>query len=358
MDPGLLAWSTFSGLWPLISVSIMGMILTHKKIYNKHVNNCIAKSYSSFFNPLFLFFNIVKSLNLSEFSSIWPLFLAPVLIFILGLLVSHFHSIIFKSNKSLSYIVRCAITFNNVGNLMIVLLRGMCSSYGALSGYSECSDANSYISILLFIYVPLVWSFGTSFIERSKFLQANLIGQSEVTPIWKTAIKNLMLPGSLACVSAFFVTLVPGSHDLFFSHDSFLTVLSTTCIEVGLAGIVLGQSSLGSNLILLKSEESKLSKSFIFSVVLFKNLVFPLISLALVYSMWSFGVFGGNIVMAYIVYTSFCAPTAIIILIICETHKHAVKEITWLLLFIYSSSLPGLIIFSYIFFLIFLPSTK
>ena len=358
MNTGLLAWSTFSGLWPLISISLIGMVLTHNKIYNKHVNNCIAKSYTNYFNPLFLFFNILKSLNLSDFASIWPLFLAPVLSFTLGLLLSQIHSTIFKSSKPLSYIVRCAISFNNVGNLMIILLHGMCSSYGALSNYSECANANSYVSIQVFIYAPLVWSFGTSFIERSKSLQAHLIAESEETPIWRTAMRNLLLPGSLACILAFVVTLVPGSHDLFFSLDSCLTVLSTACLEVGMAGIVLGQSSLGSNLILLKSEEGQLSRSFILSVVLFKNLIFPVVALAIVCAMWSLGAFGGNIVMAYIVYISFCAPTAIIILIICQTHKHGVKEITWLLLFIYSSSLPGLIVFSYIFFLIFLPSAK
>ena len=124
-------------------------------------------------------------------------------------------------------------------------------------------------------------------------------------------------------------------------------------MNLGVAGIVFGQATLGSNLILLKKEKTNvLSYSYIGSVILFKNLLMPLVSLGIIYLCWVLGVFGDNVVSAYIVFICFCSPTAFLLLLICQNLDYGVKICTWLMLGIYIFAIPTLIIFSYIFFIV------
>jgi predicted permease len=286
---------------------------------------------------------------------VWPLFFTPALNFCLGWLISGLFSMFFKLDKSFSYTVKCAICFGNLGNLMIVLLKGACSSYGPLSGQPECEEAISYISIQLLTYNPLAWSIGTSYLLTGKKHYNRLIEDNisdYQVPLWKIAVKNLLLPAPIACFVGFLAALVPGFQDFLFSKNSGLYCFSLIGLEVGLAGVVLGQTSLGSNLVLLGVSEISLCKRLIFWVVVFKCMLMPLIALALVYFVWIIGIFGNNIVMTYIIYISFCTPTAISILIISENLSHGLKDLTWLLLGIYTASLPSIVVFSYVFFLI------
>ena len=69
--------------------------------------------------------------------------------------------------------------------------------------------------------------------------------------------------------------------------------------------MIMSQMTLGSNLVLLSSNREGFTKSLIGSVVIFKNLVAPIVALGVTYGLWQCGVFGDNMVMAYLVFISF-----------------------------------------------------
>ena len=356
---------TVSGLMPLVSISILGGILAYKKIFTCESTKKIAAAYSNFFAPIFIFINLAGSIDTKKFELIWPLFFTPFLMILLGILISFIHSKLFKQVPNLSRVMACILTFSNIGNLPIVLMKGMCSPYGPLQHNSNCADANSYVSIQIFTYSIIIWSVGYSLIEKDKEEYLDMMEKQKLleegrevqitvkVSIWKHIYQHLFLPGPLSSVSGLIIGLIPGFNNIFYDKHYPLYALADSFLFIAIAGAVLGLISLGVTLYLLASDNKDISKTFIVSIILFKNFITPLCALGLVYLLYSLNLFGDNRVMLYVVFVSFCCPTALVVMILTQTHQYGVKETAWLMFWIYIFSFPSLVIFSYIFFIIF-----
>jgi len=348
---------TLAGIMPLVMISTLGGVLAVRGIWDKRVVDSIAKAYTNFFNPFFVFFNVTEAIKLSEIGEIWPLLVSPTVILMTGILVSWVHSLFFRNLEKISGVVKCVLIFNNIANLPVILMKGICSPYGPLKGDQYCENSNSYISLQVFTYNALIWSYGWSLVSRDKSKACELLSEDErgmvKVPVWKNVLKNLTLPGPLSCLAALVVSLIPGVQNLLYDPSSAFYCITQSCLQVGIAGVVLGQTSLGANLVSFKSQKLYFSKPYLLGIILFKNLIMPLFGLGLTYLAWHCGVFGHNHVMAYIIYISFCTPTAFIVLIICQSLQYGTKEVTWLMLSVYAFSIPTLIVFTYIFFVMF-----
>lgn len=365
MDPLNLAQYTVSGIMPLLSTSLAGAYFAHKKIFTSPTIKKITISFSNFFSPVFIFIYIAGSLEISEISTFWPLLLTPSLMILLGSLVSFVHSKLFTQIPYFSRMVTCVLAFSNIGNLPVILMEGICSPYGPLQGNIHCKDANSYVALQVLTYAAIVWSYGYTLIEKDKseyhesIRRQMLIDQGlpseEVPPqsILKNICKNLLLPSPVSACLGLIVGLIPGVRKVFYDPQSKVYAFADAWKMIAKAGIVLGQVALGANLVFSISHREGLTKKYIASIVLFKNFIMPLCALGLVYGLWVCGVFGDNIVMAYVAFISFCAPTALVVMIMAEVIGHKAKETAWLMLWVYAFSVPGLIISTYFFFIIF-----
>ena len=355
---------TLASLMPLAFVSFVGAFLAHKKLFTKYTNGKISAAYSNFFNPCFVFFNVAGAVNTEKISTLWPLLMTPSLMVLVGTLLAFIHSKTFPSIPHMERVTNCIITFSNIGNLPIVLLRGICSSYGPLHGVKECDEANSYISIQLLTYSAIVWSYGysliakdkeeyTRFIENNELLEEGKeINLKPVTSMWRNVLHHLLLPGPLSCIFGLIFGLIPGVNKLYDKNKA-LYVLADGGLTLGFAGIVLGQMTLGSNLVFIYGQEKKMTRMNVFSIVLFKNFITPIVALSMTYGFWEIGIFGSDKVMAYVVYISFCCPTAFVIMLITQTQQYGYEETSWLMFWIYAFALLSLIISTYVFFLIF-----
>ena len=356
---------TISGIMPLISVSLLGGFLAYKKVFTNDTIQRISKSFTNFTSPVFVFFNIAGSINLEKLTELWPLFLSPSLMLLLGYFLSLIHSKFFKELPNLPNVMTCILTFSSIGNLPIVLMKGICSPYGPLRGNKYCDDANSYISLQIITYSAIMWSIGNSLIEKEKeehlrsILTQKLLEEGKEAivladvSIFRSTIKNLFLPVPLACFFGLIIGLIPGVREIFYNKNSILYTLAETFLNIGIGGVILVQMTLGANLMLLSSGNKTISKTFITSMVIFKNFVTPICALGLIYIASIFKVFGNNTVMIYIIFISFCCPTAIVIMVLTQNHQHGTKETSLLMFWIYIFSVPSLIISSYLFFLIF-----
>ncbi|OMJ73149.1 hypothetical protein SteCoe_28217 [Stentor coeruleus] len=362
MDPLLLVQYTVSGFMPLVCLSMLGAVFAYKKIFTKVTIDRISASYSNFFNPVFVFFNVSSAIDINEISTIWPLFLTPSIVVILGTILAYIHSKICPKIPYLSKVVACILIFSNIGNMPVVLLKGICSPYGPLKSNSHCKDANSYISLQVLTYNAIVWSYGSSLVSQDKtqyllskqneaILESNPIAYQK-TSFCRNILKNLLLPGPIACVIALLFGLIPGVHSTFFNKNSKLYCIVDAGFEVGLVGILLGQMTLGANLVLLSGSKLTLSKGFIGSIIFFKNILMPICGFCVVFGVFKAGIFGDNSVMAYCVFIAFCSPTAFIIMMITQIHDYGTKEVAWMMFWVYLCALPTLIAWTYVFFLI------
>jgi hypothetical protein len=249
------------------------------------------------------------------------------------------------------------IAYSNTANLPVVLLKGICSPYGPLNGNEKCVDSNSYIAIQFLVYTVIGWSYGWSMVSMEKQdSETLLVKNSEIfkqPSLFCSILNNLTLPGPIACFLAVIFGFIPGVSQSLSDKESVFYSVVDFGLGIGMTGVVFGQATLGSNLILLKEESRNvMSFSYILSVVFFKNFVMPAISIWIIYAAWYGGVFGENIVMAYYLFICFCSPTALLFLLICQNLEYGVMVCTWLMLGIYSFAIPTFIVFSYVFFIL------
>ena len=172
--------------------------------------------------------------------------------------------------------------------------------------------------------------------------------------MWRSVCVNLLKPVPLASILAIGVGLVPGVREVFYEEGSAGYLVTEVGLTIGMAGIFMGQASLGASLVLVGMGRSEFSKGFIASVVGFKCVVMPLASLGIVYGIWKIGVLGENIVMMYVIFIGFCCPSALATMIIAQLFEYAVHEVAILMIWIYGFAVASLVIFSYAFFMIFI----
>lgn len=366
MDQAVLLQYTISGLMPLLSISLTGAFLAWKKIFTRQTVKQITSAYSSFFNPLFISMTVAKSVDISNIGIIWPLLLTPSLMVLVGLLISYTHSMFFTTIPHISRLVQSVLTFSSAGNVVFILMKGICSPYGPLKGNPNCKDAYSYISLQILTYSALLWSYGYTLIEKDQheyldhlenqalLAQGKCRNTAQKYSMWKNVIKNLFTPTPIACVFGIIFGVIPGVQSFVFNEAALHYSVIEILMEFSFAGVVVGQVSLGTNIVLLeRPKKNGISNGFVASIVLFKCFVTPVVSIGIVYLFWELNVFGENLVVAYVVFISFCAPTAIVIMVISENIGYGSQEITWLMLWIYVFAVPSLISSTYLFFFIF-----
>ena len=237
MNAATLLQYTVSGLMPTLTATLAGSYLAKKNIFTKHVVAKITSAFVYHLVPIFLLFSIAGSITFHEFGTIWPLFLSPLLIVILGRLISLLHYMLFTQIPHFSRIIACMIIFPNMGSIPLVLMKGMCSPYGPLKGNKYCSESNSYVSLQMFTFMVIIWSYGFSLIAQDKQEYENhkekqqLLQQGEVViaspqfSMWRSTLKNLLQPSPLASILGLIIGLIPGVQETFYDKTSFVYAL-------------------------------------------------------------------------------------------------------------------------------------
>ena len=195
----------------------------------------------------------------------------------LGGILSLLHSRLFKQAPHLSRIVTCIITFSNMGNIPLVLMKGICSPYGPLNNDVYCDEVNSYIALQMLTYHIILWSYGYTLIQLGKE-ESNIhiiVNESDLdydidelknqkehpkTSLWNNLAKNLMLPAPLACIAGLVAGLMPGLKEIFYNKNLTLYVVVDSWINISFGGVVIAQMSLGANLIILSDRDGCLTK--------------------------------------------------------------------------------------------------
>ena len=275
MDPATLLQLTVTGLSPIISTCLTGAYLGHRGIFTSPTLKSISQAYTSYFNPMLIFFNIAGRVSLDDIATLWPLFLTPLMMAFFGRIISFIHSKLFTQIPYFSRIVVCMITFPSLGNIPRVLMRGMCSSYGPLRGNSRCKDADAYVSLQVITFYAIVWSYGYALMAQDKKEYQDHLDELKLleeghtlkaTPpfsLWRNAVKNLLLPTPVSGIVGLIVAMIPGVKDIFFNKESTVYVLADSCLSIGMGGVILSQISLGANLVLLQRRKKDLLRSLL-----------------------------------------------------------------------------------------------
>jgi len=400
MDALVILGSSIAAMAPLAIITSTGTVLTKMKIFNSETNDLIAHACAKFFFPIFIFVQLASSIQLDRLGEYWPLLINPLVCIAIASLLGFLHIPLFKPPKSLRFTMVSLIAFNNAGNIPVLILKGVCASYGPLGDEETCDEADAYVFIQVMTFNLLIWVYGYSIMQldlrhKSEKVhnQFNLIPTNtntnqqspgyqmpqdnaednaeddpeesqKSTPQEETQSndslttiqiikKNVLSPIPICSAFGFILGLIPGLKSVFFDSSAPLLPLSDSAETIGFTGIVVSQMILGSNLILTKGAERKVSNWYTVVVVALRTVIIPLIGMLYTWALWEAGAFQGDVVMAYVGFLSFLSPTAVTVLIMCQLLNNGIEEATSIMLYMYLTSIFTITGFSYTFFLIF-----
>ena len=141
--------TTLQGMFPLFFTTGIGGVLSQLSLLNKETNDKISVSIANFFSPLLCLINISYALDLSEFRIIWPLIVAPIISIVLFSCIGFIFTRVFKVPAQIKNTMIAVLILPNFG-LVFIMIQGICSPYGPLSGNTNCDDGFSYISNFMF----------------------------------------------------------------------------------------------------------------------------------------------------------------------------------------------------------------
>ncbi|CAG9335865.1 unnamed protein product [Blepharisma stoltei] len=181
-----------------------------------------------------------------------------------------------------------------------------------------------------------------------------LTGDQEITE--EISVKKLIIGGLFSRIPIFYVlgvvaALIPGIKWLFVYDDSPLLAIYDSLFTLGYCGVILSQLIVGSNIYLFKPTDKHISIQFLVISSIMKNVFYTAIWLYLTVLLWNLGVFGGNRVIAYVVFIAQSSPVATLVVLLCQVLKTGIKEITVILIWHYLSAPLFLMLYSYAFFI-------
>ena len=351
---------TVSGLFPLYAIAAIGAFLTHKHCFDPSGNLKLSGSMANFFLPVLSIFAISSTFKLSNLDLMWPILAGPFIAILLYSAIGYCFTVLMGVPKSLRFTLTGAIAFPNF-TLSFILMQGICSPYGPLQGNEYCEEYFSYASLLLFPLNLIMWSYGFTLVGLDKQhqhtedsqLNEPLVIKQESQRIHVLFLKSLMMPNPVACVIGIVLAVIPGFQGFFYDKTSMLYCVPDTAFTAINSAVALAQMILGSYLHLIRNRHSDLTKTLLLAIAFTKVIVVPGVSIAIFYGLWKIGVFQDNLVMTYILYISLSAPTALNCMFFAQMHKINIDEIVQSMLWIYIFSIPAIILWTFIFFLIF-----
>ena len=350
--------ATVSAMGPLCLVTFSGALLAHFQVLNKRSNEITATACFKFLLPTFVLVNITKGIDFSSISHWWPLIVVPLIAILISSIVGALHTFFLNPPKHVRFSMNYLLIFANLTNAPVLLLNGACSSYGPLYGEDSCDKVNTYIflQVMLFNLIAISGGYGLVYLD---YLEKTKAKDDSLTPnegpqisLKKMIIKQFYSPIPLMIYIGCILGSIPGVKSTFTEEDAPLAPVFDSLYMVGHSGVVLSQMVLGSNMWLTRKQEAVVTRRYIATVIVLRCVVITFIGVVFIWWLYNLGIFGDDLVMAYLCLMNFASPTAIYITLICQFFKVGLEETSAVLFWMYITSFVSLTLSGYVFFLI------
>lgn len=277
-------------------IALAGVFLVRSKIISKDSLRVLGHLIVYMLLPCLLFNKIAASVSWEQLQEYWVFPMTCVLYIFLGLLLGWITVKVCKPRKEMESGVIAAIAFNNSGYIPIALVIAITTIFPVFMSDPEASDkAVAFIAIYLLAYSPVLWTIGYSLISGKKL--------SDLT------LRKLFPPPVIGMLAGLCVGMILPLKDFFCSTDGFLH-------PVYKATGIIGDATVPCVLILLGGclasgpVRGVVNKRTIFSVVLIKLIIFPVIAICYVLLLRYLGALPANMLASIVLVIEAGAPPA------------------------------------------------
>ncbi len=277
-------------------IALAGVFLVRSKIVTKDALRVLGHLVVYLFLPCLLFHKIAASISWDQLREYWVFPITCILYVVLGLSLGRITVKICKPRKKMKSGVIAAIAFNNFGYIPIPLILAVTTIFPVFMSDPQAGDKGiALISICLLVYSPILWTVGYSLVSGRKL--------SDLT--WR----KLFPPPVVGILAGACAGMIPPLKELICYSGGFLYPAYRA------AGII-GEATIPCVLILLGGclasgpVRGIVNKRTIFSVILIKLIIFPIIAICYVLLLRHLGVLPANMLAALVLVIEAGSPPA------------------------------------------------
>jgi len=310
-------------------IALAGVFLVRSKIVSKDALSVLGKIVIYVSLPCLLFHKIAASASWEQLCEYWVFPMSCVVYILLGLIIGWITVKICKPRKEIESGVIATIAFSNSGYIPIALVAGITAVFPIFIKDPQASDkAISFIAIYLLLQSPILWTVGYSLVSGKKISEINF--------------RKLFPPPVLGMLAGITVAMIPALKDLFCSSDGVLNPVYRATGIISEATVPCVMILLGGCLA-LGPGRGVVNKRTIFSVILIKLIVFPIIGIFYVLLLRHLGALPANMLASIVLVIEASSPPANNLIVMASvSHPEIEESIAAIIFWTYLSSILSL----------------
>lgn len=307
-------------------ITLAGVFLVRCKIINKESLPFLGKLIIYMFLPCLLFHKIAASTSWEQLREYWVFPMTCIVYVSFGLLLGWITVKVCKPRKEIKSAVIATIAFNNSGYIPVALILAITSIFPVFMNDPQAGNqAVGFVAIYLIAYSPILWTVGYSLVCGKKL--------SDIT--WQ----KLFPPPVVGIFAGLCVAMILPLKDFFCSPEGFLHPLYR-------ATGVIGEATVPSVLILLGAclasgpVRKVVNKRTIFSVILIKLIIFPIIAIFYVLLLRHLGALPANMLASIVLVIEAGSPPANNLIVMASVDNPDIEDgIATIIFWTYLSSI-------------------
>ncbi len=291
-----LFWYAGSAVGSVFIIALAGAWLVRKEILPRNAMNTLSRLVFSLFLPCLLFSKVAESVSWAQLSEYWIFPVSCVVFIATGTLLGKLLVRLCRPRQVIANGIVAAIGFGNSGYLPIPLLLTATAIFPEFSSNPVAGDqAVAFISVYLLASSPMLWTLGFSIIAGRKFSELSL--------------RKIFTPPVIAMFLGIVVGLTPPLKSWFCSSGGVLNPLFRAISTIAMATVPCALIVLGGGLS-AGPVRGVVNRRTIFSVILVKLIIFPVLATGYVLMLRYFGIFPANLIAALVLIVEAGVPPA------------------------------------------------
>ncbi|KAI0234099.1 hypothetical protein L0F63_000532 [Massospora cicadina] len=375
-----LAITSIQAILKVVLICTFGFVLRRRGLITQDLHKGLSKLNTRFFTPCLLFTKMASNGNLDMYKKMWPIIVVYFVVFAFSHVVAFLGAKVLRLTKSMRRFVALSTLFSNSNSLPISLIQTLASS-SALK-YLKWSDKDTsgsvegrgiiYIMVFAAVSNLVRWSYGVSLLhsmDQRDFKPAGSpelgceslpdensplmapeepVLQAPAEPVtfmsivrkFARGVYNVFNPPLVAIFLAFFVSVIPSVKEILFREAALFSPLSQAvrvCSGAAIPSVLIG---LGSNISMLIQDSRRVSFRMVSLVILSRFAIVPAMAINLLLLARPYFALGDDPVFMLMMMILISTPTAITLLMVCQSVNKFEDEMAMILLYSYILAIP------------------
>lgn len=293
-------------------VAAAGAMLVRLKIISHESLRVLSQLVFFIMLPCLLFTKVAASVNLHQLAEYWIFPVSCVIYVVIGILIGMLAVKICHPRKEIKNGVIAAIAFANTGYLPIPVLVAVTIIFPCFAGNENAGDeAVALISVFLMGFSPLLWTVGYSLISGHK--------------ICEVGIKKIFTPPIIGMLLGIAVGLCPPLKKVICDSSGHLNFLFNSASVIAQGTIPCALLLLG-GLLANGPVTGTVNKRSIFTVILTKLIIFPIIGILYVIMLRKLGFLPANLMAALVLVVEAGSPPANNLVVMAALSNHEMEQ--------------------------------